>query len=572
MFIAHGSWVRKNARWLLGGILLLLIPGFIALFTTTGGREERPRGTIPTLRGKPLNAGEFEAARQAVRDQYAIAGRPLPHSAEAEDMVRRDAVTRILMLRKAREMGLQAPLELVLAAIRNQFRGENGQFHEEAYRQFIIRLNNQRISEQRFEDLMREEILIGQLQNMIADTAKVTPQEAELSYAPVHEKLTIDLVRFDAGDIKNIGEISDADAQNYYDQHKQQFSRPAQVKVRYARFGFDEVKKTVKVTESEIQDYYDRNKEQFIKLNTNTMAFVTNTLEQAKSEIRDDLAALGARRQAGERAQALYLQVVPDPNAPAPAGGAVDFAKLAGEAGAQVAETGYFAQFETPKDLKAGLVFNQAAFALAVRPEPPFSDPIAAEDGYYVLQYLDKKPARIPELAEVKTEVIARIKQERAHDAATKAGNAALEEVRKLMADGKTFAAATAAAKLKTESVGPFMIADNKLEIPGAMAVKDASLGMATNAVSRFIPTAEGGVFFHLRDRQPYDRAEFEKEKAEIVQVLLRREREAMVMAWLSSLWREEQVDLGAVSRMPALAPEPDEVLPEPAPAAAPVK
>ena len=59
MFIAHGEKVRKHARWILAGVLVILVPGFVALFTTTGGRERREED-LPTLRGKPVNPAEFE--------------------------------------------------------------------------------------------------------------------------------------------------------------------------------------------------------------------------------------------------------------------------------------------------------------------------------------------------------------------------------------------------------------------------------------------------------------------------------------------------------------------------------
>src|ERR1041385_3552467 len=75
MFIAHGEWVRKHARWILGAILVLLIPGFVALFTTTG-RSARGQSDLPPVGGKPVNVPQFEKARSAVVAQYIMnAGR-----------------------------------------------------------------------------------------------------------------------------------------------------------------------------------------------------------------------------------------------------------------------------------------------------------------------------------------------------------------------------------------------------------------------------------------------------------------------------------------------------------------
>ena len=102
MFIAHGEKVRKHSKWILGVVLVLLIPGFIALFTKTGG-EDRRAANLPKLNGKELAAGEYLGSVQAVRDLYVVnTGRRPPASAEAEDSIKQEAVIRLLLLREAK--------------------------------------------------------------------------------------------------------------------------------------------------------------------------------------------------------------------------------------------------------------------------------------------------------------------------------------------------------------------------------------------------------------------------------------------------------------------------------------
>lgn len=565
MFIAHGEKVRKHSRWILGGILILLIPGFIALFTTTGGRE-RKADDLPTLRGKPLNAAEFETAKQSVRDQYVISsGRQLPRSPEVEDAVTREAVLRILLQRQAHTLGIRVPDEVLLAQIRSLpiFANESGQFDGERYRRFMIFLNNHGISEPRFEQLMREQALIGQLQAMVADTAKVTPTEVELNYAPLHERLFIDLVRFDVADSVEKPVISEADAKAFFEQQQAQFRKPAQVKVRYAVFSFDEAKKTAKVSDAEVSEYYEQNQARYIRLDTNTAAVVTNSLDQVKDEIRDTLLLTAAQRQAGEQAERFAVKLVPEAGAPRP-----DFAKLAGEVGAKVAETGYFAQNDTIPGVDGSRAFIQAAFALSYRPEPPFSDPVPGADGYYVLEYLDGKPSRLPAFDEVKAEVVERLQKQRVYEATVSKAREALDKVRQSVNASNAFTTACAELKLVAEAHGPFTLADEKLDLPAAPRIQQAALGMTTNSISELIPTASGAVFFNLKDRQPFDRAEFEKDKAAFTQQLLQRNRQAMFESWLGKLWQDEQVTLGKLRSRPA-APEaePEESTePQPAP------
>jgi hypothetical protein len=233
---------------------------------------------------------------------------------------------------------------------------------------------------------------------------------------------------------------------------------------------------------------------------------------------------------------------------------------------AKVGETGYFAQTEPLEEIKAGREFRQAAFALSYRPDPPYSDPIPGEDGYYVLEYLDRKPSRIADFAEVRTNIVATLQQQRKLDAVQQRGRTALDQVRKLVATNKTFAAACAELKLLTEAHGPFTVSNNKLDIVGAAAVQDATVGLAVNAISEFIPTGTGGLFFLLKDRQAPDRAEFEKSKAELTARLLQRERRALFDTWLNFRWREAKVDLGKLQGQQPVVPDADEEPTEPPP------
>ena len=102
--------------------------------------------------------------------------------------------------------------------------------------------------------------------------------------------------------------------------------------------------------------------------------------------------------------------------------------------------------------------------------------------------------------------------------------------------------------------------------------VKEAVLGMATNAVSEFIPTAQGGIFFHLKDRRAPSSEDFEKDKAQIEEQLLERNREALFVDWVNALMRKERVDYKRKPRaqQPEAPVEETEPVESPAPATTP--
>jgi peptidyl-prolyl cis-trans isomerase D len=556
MFIAHGERIRKHSRWIFAAILALLIPGFIALFTTSSGSKTR-EANLPTIHGKPINAGEFEQARNVFQAQYIInTGRELPLTAETRDQLTQQPVLRIVLLRKARELGIRVSDNDVVQHIRNMFVNESGQYDKERQRLFMIQLNTHGISEELFEQVMREDLIMAQLQSLVTSAAKVTPEELRLAYEPLHEKLQIDLVEFNAASNTVPVTVTDDEARAFFQKNKSGFRVPKQMKVRYAFFPTADARKTAKITDADLSEFYDRNKAKYSDTNN-----VAKPLETVKDTVREDLLQLRADRAAQDRATELTVKLVQEPGGQRP-----DFAKLCSEFGVTMKETDFFGPTNAIPEIEAGPVFNQVAFSLS--PDAPFSDPVPGEGGYYVLESAASKPSEISPFEQIKTTVVHQLKLQKTYEATIKQADEDLTQVKKLIASGKDFDQACAELKLEPKSYGPFAASDEKLDFPAAGQIQQASLGMATNAVSSLIPTEEGGVFFHLRDRKPADPSDLKTGKAEFVQQLLQRDRQMLFSSWLNSLVRTEQVTFGPTRSQPQ-QPQPEEA-PEAEPAAAP--
>ena len=279
MFIAHGERIRKHSRWIFAAILALLIPGFIALFTTSSGSKTR-EANLPTIHGKPINAGEFEQARNVFQAQYIInTGRELPLTAETRDQLTQQPVLRIVLLRKARELGIRVSDNDVVQHIRNMFVNESGQYDKERQRLFMIQLNTHGISEELFEQVMREDLIMAQLQSLVTSAAKVTPEELRLAYEPLHEKLQIDLVEFNAASNTVPVTVTDDEARAFFQKNKSGFRVPKQMKVRYAFFPTADARKTAKITDADLSEFYDRNKAKYSDTNNVAKPLETVVLE-----------------------------------------------------------------------------------------------------------------------------------------------------------------------------------------------------------------------------------------------------------------------------------------------------
>lgn len=548
MFIAHGAWLRKYAPWILAGVLVLLLPGFVLLFTPAGGVADRQKN-LPTIGGKPVNPAEFQQAKNAIIAQHVIStGRQAPRTIDFNEQLTRDAVVRMLLLRKAGELGIRVSDEELVRQIRSQpfLLNENKQFDPELYRQVLIVLNNYGVTESQFEQIIREQIILMRLRNLVTRAVRVTPTELQLAYAPFHEKTFVDYVEFDVADHQQPLEVTEQDARAFFEQNQELFRAPAQTKVRYVHFKTSEARDAVTLSDGEIAEYYERNKSKYIDEQKQP-----RPLDSVRDEIQKELRALRAERLIGDRATEFTVRLVPEPGAARP-----DFAKVAEEFAVTVHETGFFSLRDAVAGIEAGPQFHQTAFTLG--PDAPFSDPVRGEDGYYVLEYLDSKPSTIPQFEEVRQQVIERLKHRRAVEATVKRGRQTLSRLKEAMAAGKSFPDACAELGLKVNSPPAFTLAEDTPALPAASNVKELALGMATNTVSEFVPTPTGGLFFHLKRREPFDPEQFAQSRADFEQQILQRNRQALFQDWISSILRKENVDFGLRPR-PQPLPEPPE-------------
>ncbi|MCG3150427.1 MAG: Chaperone SurA [Verrucomicrobiae bacterium] len=530
MFIAHGHKVRKHARWIMAGVLLLLIPSFVMLFTQSR-ESDRRAGELPIVRGKPVNAAAFEQMKDLVRAQYVVLrGRDVGRTAQMQDQIKQEAVIQMLLLEKAQAMGVSVSEPELQNAFLSQpvFQNSAGQFDRERLQQFLIVLNNNGVSEGMFEEVLRQRLIIEKLQALVASAAKATPTAVLQAYQPLHESLTVDLVQFDVADYHEPVVVSNELVRTYYDQNQESFRVPAKVKVQYAAFTAEAARPQVKLTDDELTDFYTRN--QFRYAGTNA---VPPTLEAVKPQVQAELLNLRADRAAADRATEFSVTLAQQTKP--------DFAKVCTEFGVKPVTTEYISAFDPVPGITNFPDF--AAQAHHLSPSQPISDPLGTSNTYYVLEFIDAKPSHIPPFEEVQTEVAEQVKRIRTYAATLQRAEQTITELKKLITAGKTFAQACAALKLKIETPPPFTVADEKVTLPGGGRIQQASLAMPVGAVSDLIGTATGGLVFHLRERKPADVAAFEKDREMITRQILQRDRSALFNDWIQALVHAEQVD-----------------------------
>ncbi len=532
MFIAHGERLQKWGPWILGGVLLLLVPSFVVMFSPSAAIKQQ-RSELPTIAGKPVNFSDFQNSKGVVLTEAVFnSGRQPPRTLEFEDQINIQAAQRLVLMRKAKEFGISASDDEVVQQLRMlpAFLNDQKQFDPDRYQRYLNFLNNLGISETQLGETIREQIMMARLRALIATAVKVTPSELKLAYTPLHEETAIDYVEFNAADQKEKFDVKDDEARAFYDLNKEKFRKPAEVKVREVYFTISDARKSITLGEDEIGEYYELNKNKYLDDQKKP-----KPLAEVKDEVKKDLLDLRAERHAGDLATGFSVKLVHEPGTARP-----DFTKIAAEFGLTPHETDFFGLRGEVAGVNAGPAFNQAAFSLS--PEVPFSDPVRGEDGYYVLEYIASQPSEVPPFEQVKERVVELLKQQHARDAAAKLGRELAAKVKEAVAAGKNFNVVCASLGVKPITPEPFSIAQETTNIPFASRIKDMALGMPTNAVSDFILTADGGLFFHVKQRTPPNNEDFEKNKAQLAMQLLDRNRQALFEDWANTVLRDERI------------------------------
>lgn len=253
------------------------------------------------------------------------------------------------------------------------------------------------------------------------------------------------------------------------------------------------------------------------------------SLEAAESEIRSTLTEEKAKLEAYDAAESFFNRTFEGD----------DISTIPVE-NAAVETSGYFTKKGPEQGIASPRRFAAAAFDLL---PTQISDVLELEDGYYILQVVDKKPGVIPELAAVQPEVRADLIAER-QDAL------AGEDAEKLLQQLKT--ATTNAADVPETGALSFKTTGffgRNAEIPGigyenAIARAAFELTPENPLPPDVIKGGKGYYVIRFRERRVPDEAAFATEKESIVQKLMDQKRRQAFEAWLAEMKNRSEITI----------------------------
>ena len=485
------SLLRKHQQILLPLITLLVIIAFVLLFNTN--KMDRVSGrssatTIGKIYGHSVSQMEYERearkfglARGLQLFDYvgALIGRPA-----SEDQAMDNFVWNGMVLRhEAAGMQIQPTDDEVASAMRSipGFQS-NGSFDPAKYADFVQnRLAPNGFSTEQLEDLVRDNLRMQKVREILNSTFVVSPAGFRQDYIVRNQKTDASIIRFSTATLAAGIAVSDDDVKNFFEQSKAGLNTEEKRRVKYAALTLTDAEK--KLTGKERIEALQK------------LANTANEFTQAMLEKDAKFDEVAAKFQAKTGETKLFALSVPD-------------AALAQVSGAA-----------------------EAAFKLTQ--QDPNSDALQGEAGFYVLRLEEVVPARPLTFEEARQQVVEQIKNSRAYEQLT---TKAAEVRGKILADmkaGKTFADAAKAADQKVETYPPFTLAEPNFEAADAREVMTKSGEMSEGQLSDFVATQDGGVLVHLDKREPIDEAKFEKEKA-LLEPRFAQQKQALVfLEWL---------------------------------------
>ncbi|MEG3115920.1 SurA N-terminal domain-containing protein [Salinicola sp. 4072] len=138
-----------------------------------------------------------------------------------------------------------------------EFQDQDGRFSEEL---FTNRLAQAGYTPASFRRELRADTLRRQVQQGLAASAFLLPSEKARLASLQQQQRTFRYAQLSPADLDQPVAPSDADLQQYYDQHQEDFRRPEQVKVNYLVLNQEDVAKDVEVTDEQLRQVYEQAK------------------------------------------------------------------------------------------------------------------------------------------------------------------------------------------------------------------------------------------------------------------------------------------------------------------------
>ncbi|HEO9035026.1 TPA: peptidylprolyl isomerase [Serratia marcescens] len=385
--------MMDNLRAAANHVVLKIILALIILsFVLTGVGNYLIGGSgdyAAKVNGQTIERAQLEQAFQSERsrmqqqlgDQFSALAGNEGYMQQMRRQVLSQLIDNMLLDQYAKKLGLAVSDDQIKDAIRKApYFQTNGQFDNAKYLDLIGRMG---YTADNFAQSMRQQLVNQQLIQAFGESGFVLPSESQAMAALVLQERDVRLATIDLKALQAKQSAGDDELKAYYDQNKNSFIAPEQVKVSYIPLDAASMQDKVKVSEEDISAYYDQHKSSYGQPERKNYSVIQLKTEAEANAVLDELKK-GA-----------------------------DFATLAKEKSTDIisrrtgGELGWLEPETTADELKQANLTEKGQLSGVVK----------SSVGFLIVRLNDIEPEKVKPLSEVHDAIAKQVQQEKAVDA-----------------------------------------------------------------------------------------------------------------------------------------------------------
>ncbi len=503
-FLQTQGWFKK---YFLGAILLVICVSMVWYLVPNNsplGIGAANAGVVGTVAGEDIHTAEVQQqAKRMVDQQFPRGGAQaqmlMPYFAQRAFET---LVNEKVLIVEARRLGLKATDDDLRDYLHQGQLGQmifpNGNYSKEGYEDLVSRAG---YTIPQFEALLKEEILINKIRNLISSSASVTDAEVKDQFSKQNTKIKFDYAVIKKDDILKGLHPADAELKAYFDLNQKNYANsiPEKRQLKYVVFDTTRALEQTQVTQQDLQAYYDAHRDEY---RVPEQVNVRHILIKSPLPGPDGKVDPKALDEARAKAQDVLKQVK--------AGG--NFADLAKKysddpgSAKNGGSLGFIGKGRTVPE------FEKAAFSL---PKGGTSDLVQSSYGFHIIHVDDKQDAHMKSVDEVKSQIEPLIKQQKASQAAQSAAAALVS-----LAHNSGSSLDKAAAAKGLQVIATDFVTRNNL-LPGIGTdpqFSTAAFGQTANAPADVVQLHDGFAVYEVTAIKPPSTPTFDEARSRVEQ------------------------------------------------------
>lgn len=267
------KYLRDNLKSL-SWILWLVVAVFVMLiFFEWGGVNDRQMGAgdvAATVGDEKISLQEFQQTYRNLEDRYrqtfgAQFNRDLAKQFNLPIQALDQLINRRILLMEAERIGLRATDTEVRQAILDYpaFQDETGTFIGADRYEQLLRANRMNAGE--FEDSIRQDVLLGKLNDILAQTAYVSEADLEASYREQAERAQIRFVQLPVSQLQEPVTVTDAELETYFAEHQADYELGERRVVDYLLVDTVQLRRELEIPDEDLLAFYEANPDEFTR-------------------------------------------------------------------------------------------------------------------------------------------------------------------------------------------------------------------------------------------------------------------------------------------------------------------